>query len=571
MLLGASAALGAASSLGPWRTAAGAGVLPAVVVNQVGYRPELPKQALLIGAERVASAQLVDVNRGTAVADITPQPSPTRTPSGDPIAVLDFSEYARPGRYIVRAGQWQSYTFAIERSVWELPMVLLLRSFYLQRCGVAVRDRISGLSHAPCHRADAVVRHSDAHHSAGEYLDLAGGWHDAGDFGKYVGPTAVALGRLLTLLERHGELFTDGQLVIPESGDGRPDVLSEAAVGLDWLLAMQRPDGAFYRKVSGGSWPGMVMPEADGQRRYAYGPATSDTAKATAALALGARLWRPFDAGRAERYLAAAERGWRHLERIPEQVVDEREGDDAGSGKYLFSEIDDEETLTHDRDDRSWAAAELYLTTRHEGYEGAFERLVARMDYGLFEWKDPSPLGLSNYLFAPSHGDSRALKGRIGDKLIRRAERLLQQVEASSYGIALGEFKWGSNKMAAEEGITLALAYRLTQRTEYLAAAVGQLDYLLGRNHFNKSFVTGVGADPVMNMHHRVAVASGRPLPGFLVGGPNNGAQSDIAPKGRGPLSYADDAGSYATNESAIDYNASLLGLIGELATVRPG
>ena len=570
MLLGASATLGTASGLGLWRPAAGASLIPAVVVNQVGYRPELPKRALLIGAELIHEAQLVDVNRGTTVAEIVPQRRPTRTPSGDPVAVLDFSEHAHPGRYVIRAGQWQSYTFAIERSVWELPMVLLLRSFYLQRCGVAVRDNISGLSHGPCHRDDAYVRHGDAHHTVGERLDLAGGWHDAGDFGKYVGPTAVTLGRLLTLLEQHGELFTDGQLVIPESGDGRPDVLSEAAVGLDWLLAMQRPDGAFYRKVAGESWPGMVMPEADGQRRYAYGPATSDTAKATAALALGARLWRPFDAGRAERYLAAAERGWRHLKTVPEQVVDDGAGDDAGSGRYLFSEIDDEVTLTHDRDDRAWAAAELYLTTRQDSYEEAFEQLVARMDYGLFEWKDPSPLGLANYLFASGLGDARGLKERIGGKLIRRANQLLERVEASSYGIALDEFKWGSNKMAAEEGITLALAYRLTQRSEYLVAAVGQLDYLLGRNHFNKSFVTGVGADPVMNMHHRLAVASGRPLPGFLVGGPNDGAQSGIAPKGRGPLSYADDAGSYATNESAIDYNASLLGLIGELATVRP-
>src|SRR5690606_13402946 len=94
------------------------------------------------------------------------------TPSGDPVTLLDFSDYAYPGRYIVRAGQWQSYTFAIEQAVWELPMVLLLRSFYLQRCGVAVRDKISGISHGPCHRADAFVRHGDTHHSAGERLDL---------------------------------------------------------------------------------------------------------------------------------------------------------------------------------------------------------------------------------------------------------------------------------------------------------------------------------------------------------------------------------------------------------------
>lgn len=544
--------------------------LPAIVVNQVGYRPELPKRALLLGGSRAASAQLIEANRRNVVAEVPVERGSAHAPTGGPVGVVDFSGHTEPGRYFLRAGDWQSYTFAIEPSVWELPMVLIARSFYLQRCGVVVRDNITGLSHPPCHLGDALIRHGDEHNAAGARLDMTGGWHDAGDFGKYVGPTAVTLGRLLTLLEQHPQLFRDGQLSIPESGDGRPDLLDETAVGLDWLLAMQRADGAFYRKVSGETWPGMIMPQADTQTRYAYGPATSDSAKATAALALGARVWGPFDRRRAERYLAAARRGWRHLEPIPEQVVQWREGDDSGSGKYLFSEIDDEVTLTFDHDDRLWAAAELNLATGEAAYGEAFGQLARRLDYGLFEWKDPSPIGFSNFLFAPGAGARNGLREQVGRKLVARADLLLDRVRASAYGIAVGEFKWGSNKMVAEEGITLALAYRLTRRADYLAAAVGQLDYLLGRNHFNKSFVTGVGADPVMNMHHRLVVASGRPLPGFLVGGPNSGAQSGFAPKGRGPLSYADETGSYATNESAIDYNASLLGLIGELATVQP-
>jgi endoglucanase len=46
-------------------------------------------------------------------------------------------------------------------------------------------------------------------------------------------------------------------------------------------------------------------------------------------------------------------------------------------------------------------------------------------------------------------------------------------------------------------------------------------------------------------------------------GGPNEKAQAGVAPKEKGALSYADDARSYATNEYAIDYNASLIALIG--------
>ncbi|HEY9830823.1 MAG TPA: glycoside hydrolase family 9 protein, partial [Stenomitos sp.] len=140
-----------------------------------------------------------------------------------------------------------------------------------------------------------------------------------------------------------------------------------------------------------------------------------------------------------------------------------------------------------------------------------------------------------------------------------------QKVNSSGYRLANQDFIWASNKRAAEEGITLLYAYRLTGNPEYMRAAVDQLDYLIGRNHFNKSFITEVGSNSVRNVHHRIAQAKKIVIPGLMVGGPNAQAEDGIAPKGLGPLSYLDDERSYATNEYAIDYNASVIGLMGML------
>ena len=76
-----------------------------------------------------------------------------------------------------------------------------------------------------------------------------------------------------------------------------------------------------------------------------------------------------------------------------------------------------------------------------------------------------------------------------------------------------------------------------------------------------------MGSDAVREVSHLWFQITRKPIPGLFVGGPNTLEQSNIGPKGRGPLSWIDDNRSYATNEFAVDYNASLIGLLGELET----
>lgn len=552
---------------------------PAIVLNQVGYLPEWPKQALLLNddAKPGQPVSVVSLDRQETVATVMPQPARYDNESKSFLQELDFSEVVQPGHYELRHGELRSTPFQVGEDLYEKPMLTLLRSFYLQRCGVAVDDPITGLYHPPCHIHDGKLAHDDSQferqgnkansklQKAGAAIAGAGGWHDAGDYGKYVATTTVTISRLLNLYEQQPQRFTDGQLAIPESGSGQPDLLDEMRVGLDWLMRMQREDGAVYRKLSGGGWPHNKGPFEDDQTRYVYGISTPETGKFAATLAQAARIYQPGQPELAQQYREAALRAWRFLEQEPEMRVDWLDGDDAGSGKYLSSEIDREAALKVDVDDRLWAAVELYITTGEDRFGQYLEQHFDQVSYDLFEWKNPTSLALVDYLQQARQSGNESLRKRIRAQVIKRADHLLRAVERHGYDLANQRYIWGSNKMTAEEGITLALAYQLTGQEAYRHGAIAQLDFLFGRNPFNMSFVSGVGDRPVKHVNHLFARAKKLHIPGLLVGGPNDAAQDNVAPKGLGLLSYLDDETSYATNEYAIDYNASLIGLIGAL------
>lgn len=537
-----------------------------IVINQVGYYPNSPKLALLINNQTNFGTNRIELvnsrNKKTVFALEVGQPQVDAT-SKDTIQTIDFSTFKKEGRYYLKYGIIQSYPFQISRSIYPDAFTKLMRSYYLQRCGVAVKDSTSGVNHPSCHLGDGLIAHTDAFNPSGTQKRATGGWHDAGDYGKYIGPTAVTIGRLLSLYEQYPTLFSDRQLKIPESGNRKPDLLDEVKFGLTWMLTMQRQDGAVYRKLSGKEWPGEILPNEDKQQRFVYGISTPETAKFAAVMAMANRVYSSQDNQLAQTCLNAAQKAWSFLQTQPSMKVEKSEGDDNGSGAYLKDFPMG--TMPTDTNDRLWAAAELYITTGNPSFEQYLTQNVPSWSYKLYEWADPSPLGMVNYLMQTRRQSSPSIKQQITQKLIQRADSSIQRVTSSGYRLANHDFIWASNKRAAEEGITLMYAYRLTSDRKYLNAAIDQLDYLLGRNHFNKSFVTGVGSNSVRNVHHRIGRAKQIVIPGLMVGGPNEQAEDGIAPKGLGPLSYLDDVRSYATNEYAIDYNASMIGLMGML------
>ena len=536
-------------------------IKPAIVINQAGYHSDWPKRAMVVNKTGDEPIALINADTGELVQMYSANDA-VSGPDNSTIHTLDLSAITQTGRFYLEGNDLRSSVFNIGKNSYKEATRLLLRSYYLQRCGVALDDEETGLSHEICHLDDGVYPRDDELHKEGEKRDASGGWHDAGDYGKYIAPAAVTVNRLMSLYLMAPERYPDKALAIPESGNGQSDLLDELIVELEWMLKMQRSDGAIYRKVSGDTWTKAILPEDDLQKRYVYGISSPETGKFISSMAMAARVFESTDKARANRYLLAAEKSWNWLKYQPEQTVDWEKKDDSGSGAYLNSEVDTEAQLFTDLDDRLTAAIELYLATKEDKYREYIQAFEPEGEYTLYEWKDASSLSLQHLLTQDKTPELASIREDIQTKLMARADELYAKVSASPLNIANDRFVWGSNKMTAEEGITLAHAWQITGDRKYLRAAVDQLDYIMGRNVFNLSFVTAVGERAVKSPVHLFGRSVKKTLPGLMVGGPNAEAQDNIAPKNKGMMSYVDHERAYSVNEYAIDYNASLIGLL---------
>jgi endoglucanase len=126
----------------------------------------------------------------------------------------------------------------------------------------------------------------------------------------------------------------------------------------------------------------------------------------------------------------------------------------------------------------------------------------------------------------------------------------LQGWQASGYGRSLqGSYYWGSNGSVARAAVLLQAAWKLSGDQRCHDAIADQLSYLYGRNPYGRSQVTGQGIRPPQRIHHRPSAADGidAPWPGLLVGG------------GQSAGGWVDQQEDYRTNETAINWQASLV------------
>ena len=142
---------------------------------------------------------------------------------------------------------------------------------YLQRCGTEVKDTAFG--HKACHNALATI------YGTSEKIDVSGGWHDAGDYGRYIVTGAKTVADLLYAYQTAPQMFSDN-IGIAESGNGVPDVLDEARYEIEWMLKMQdKTTGGVHHKVSCASFPGYVMPEEETDELVVTPVSTTATAE----------------------------------------------------------------------------------------------------------------------------------------------------------------------------------------------------------------------------------------------------------------------------------------------------
>jgi endoglucanase len=481
--------------------------------------------------------------------------------SGDHVAQADFSAIVAPGTYRVRVMGVEGDPVTIGGEAYAEPLWLAMRAYYGQRCGCSV-DLGGGYKHGRCH-TDGSFGASSGRAGA---LKNAGGWHDAGDYGRYVVNSGITCGTLLWAWEFYPEAVKVLGLEIPESGKAIPDYLAEIKWNLDWMLTMQGADGGVWHKQTSDHFCAFIMPEKDelpshvigtGEPPYKSTAATGDLASV---MAIAARCFQPYDPKFAAHCLSAARQAFTWAQAHPSVVFKNPVG--ITTGEYGDP---------HCADEIVWAAAELFRTTGEAAYEtyvlGALEsHPVVKIEAP--SWGNVVSMALWTYALATAEKPNATTKA-IHAATKEAAANLVKRATDNGYGHTLSSenYHWGSNSEAGNQSLLLLMANHFERDQAVFEAALGNLHYLLGRNCFGTSWVTHVGVRPFLHPHHRPSVADGiaEPWPGMLSGGPNahgGDAVADRLPESAPMRMWIDDDRAYSLNEIAINWNAPLVFLL---------
>lgn len=587
--------------------------------NQVGYYTNLNKKATYHADSAFSNKEINIVNAstneivytGTAVGGST-----LDNDSGFYTAVFDFSDFTTAGTYyFATSGTTRdSYDFTIGDDIYDGVLTNAVNYFYQNRSGVATEEAYitstgenaskSALVDKAGHNPDtAYIQNtwikaykndgSDVQKTNGT-LDGTGGWYDAGDHGKYVVNGGIAVWTLQNMYEwslnennnTSADKFADGSgtVVVPEAGDGNPDILDETRVELEWFFKMLVPStytmtyntvdaegntigsttGKYtdmvFHKLHDSKWTGLAVHcwdyqtngDWDGITRIVKPPSTAATLNVAASAAQAARLWEDYDADFAAECLDIAKRTYAAAKANPELYAPLDQA--IGGGAYGDDNV---------KDDFYWAACELYITTGDATYKTDLEsyadayKVVYSLDGGensgsftSFNWGNTASLGtLSLYLNPDAAGTNLTT---VESTIVDSADKYVAKQAEQGFGIPyqgttftdpinigydddgtpteVTGYEWGSNSFVVNNAIVMAYAYSSTGDAKYLNGVSEALDYIFGRNAMDFSYVTGYGTYHCVNPHHRFwshELDSTYPYApsGVMSGGPGSGLQ----------------------------------------------
>jgi len=552
---------------------------PAIHVNQVGYVPSMPKQAMIgyylggFGEMTITSTnfQVVNAHTGTTVfsGPLTPRPdigyAYIPTPYQN-VYEADFSGLTTPGEYqLVVPGMGASYPFFIDDGVAATFARAYELGLYEQRSGMATTLPFTRFTHAADHTAPASVPLPPSDFSAAWNIiagygaavnannppqiaplltnaaaqlypfvntgavDVAGGHFDAGDYSKYTWDSAQMIHVLMFAADSLPGVGALDNLGIPESGDGKSDLLEEAKWEADFLAKMQDADGGFYYLVypRNREYENNVLPE-NGDPQIVWPKNTVATAAAVAALAQcsSSPLFKQQFPQAATNYFAMALRGWQFLTNAVARYGL------AGSYQKLIHYGDD---FTHN-DDLAWAACEMYLATGDPVFQQAlFQMLPDPTDpktfmYGWWRMYQSYGNAIRSYAFAAPSGrlQTNQLDPNYLDKceteIIAAAQDQLTRSRDNAYGssfpVETKAVRSGGWYFSMDQAFDLAVASALNDypplndpRPQFLAAMLHNLNYEGGCNPVNVCYVEGLGWKRQRSIVNQFALNSRRVLP----------------------------------------------------------
>ena len=567
-------------------------------INQVGFYPDQEKTLTLEQSNKCEKVEIYKAGTDEKVWEGAALRTAVSPWSGKERRIFDFSEITEPGTYTVKAGK-DTADFTISQTAYDELAKAALTAFYHQRSGMDLDPEIAGKwARKGGHPDTEVLIHSSAATESrpeGTIISSPKGWYDAGDYNKYIVNSGYSLG-----------LMAEAFLMFPASRDKYEDLweFSKATSAIcepafdelfyneEWMWTMQDPeDGGVYHKLTTPNFEGFVTPTECGQQRYVVQKSV------TAALDFAGSL---YSMARLHSYalLDCDKNAYKiykvRFDKAEAAYAWAKANPDALYHQNRLNETYDPDITTGAYGDYSasdeffWAASSLYLATKKAEYLEDVKQHFPE-NFKLMSWGHVAPLGVFNWLqyekqmLADKGHNTGAIKHQE-QKIIDRCKAMLleycaaavKDAEGSCFNNAFGnrpeEFGWGCCSSFCDQSICFLYAYDITGDKKYLDNAFRNMNYILGQNATGYCYVTGFGSKSPMFPHSRLCHSDGvdAPIPGLLVGGPNP-MQNDIAEVIKYDSDYPDESymdimPSYASNEIAINWNASLVAAASWLA-----
>ncbi len=580
-------------------------------VDQFGYQPEMVKVAVISDPQQGfneteaytpgATLQVRKVSNNDLVfsgAVTAWKSGATHDQSGDKIWWFDFSNVTCPGSYYLYdpTTDKRSYAFDISLNAYKEVLKQAARMFYYQRCGVVKSEPFANFkwTDTVCHARttqDAKCRLISATGDASTEKDLTGGWHDAGDYNKYVNFTTGPLSDLLFAYQNNPGIWTD-DFGLPESGNGVPDLLDEIRVELDWLLKMQNNDGSVLSKVSVTQFQATSPASADSSARYYGAASTSSSLSAAASWAHAAIVFSAINPTYAATLRNAAVKAWDWADAKP-TVIFTNVGFQSAN-----SEVNDYARRMY----KVMAATYLFGLTQEARFQSHVEGNYTQAQPLQWTYWYPYESTLQDALLyytslsGVSAGVATAIRTNKQNSIGGGDFLTAFNNETDAYRAYLknGDYTWGSNQVKSQVGMIFysQLLYGLdtSKAAIYKTAGDGFVHYLHGVNPLgfvHLSNMQSFGAERSANEMYHAWFGDGTefdnaqtspkgPPPGYVMGGANKNYAPDaaytgpaISPPQNQPVqkSYKDwntswPQNSWSISEPAIYYQAAYLKLV---------
>lgn len=543
--------------------------------NDIIEKVPLDEPGLFLPAKKQLEnvLKVIDINTSKVVYKVFADEVKSNPFSQKLSQIIDFSEFNTPGKYYFTFNKAKSKPFEIKGNQTLKAAKASLKSYYFQRVSMPLLPKYAGAYARPAgHPDDKVYIHASAasaNRPENTVINSSRGWYDAGDYNKYIVNSGISQGTMYLLYENFPDFCSKVNVNIPESGNGVPDLLNENLWNLRWMLTMQDPtDGGVYHKCTNAEFDKMdVMPhKAMAEKRYVIYKTSTAALDFCAVMAQASRIYRQYESnfpGLADSCLNASKNAWTWAKANPNTIPNQNKLNQQFKPAINTGAYDN----IDDTDKWAWASAELYATTGDENYYPA--QLIPSKKPGVQVWRSLHRMAYYTFLNQEIQLGKRAQNDLdlVKKEVIAFADELLEGVGQQPFGTVMGktesDFMWGSSGHAANQGIALLQAYKITKNKKYLNGALTNLDYLYGRNATGYCFLTGFGTKQVMNPHHRPSFSDGivAPIPGLLSGGTNPKRQ-DKCPGYTTTVvdeHFLDNTCSYSTNENCINWNAAMV------------